>query len=45
MFTYGQILGDTVTTPDLDLALTDYRDRLGMTAVDEGTLPAGLTAT
>jgi catechol 2,3-dioxygenase-like lactoylglutathione lyase family enzyme len=44
MFTHGQILGGTLTTPDLDLALTDYRDRLGMTVVEQGTLPADLTA-
>ena len=43
MFTHGQILGGTLTTPDLDRALTDYRDRLGMTVVEHGTLPADLT--
>ncbi len=42
--THGQILGGTLTTPDLDLALTDYRDRLGLTVIDQGTLPADLTA-
>ena len=41
---HGQILGGTLTTPDLDLALVDYRDRLGLIVVDEGTLPADLTA-
>jgi catechol 2,3-dioxygenase-like lactoylglutathione lyase family enzyme len=34
--THGQILGGTLTTPDLDLALSDYRDRLGLQVVDEG---------
>jgi catechol 2,3-dioxygenase-like lactoylglutathione lyase family enzyme len=42
--THGQILGGTITTPDLDRALTDYRDRLGLTVVEQGTLPADLTA-
>ena len=42
--THGQILGGTITTPDLDLALADYRDRLGLTIVEQGTLPADLTA-
>ena len=42
--THGQILGGTITTPDLDLALADYRDRLGLTIVDQATLPADLTA-
>jgi catechol 2,3-dioxygenase-like lactoylglutathione lyase family enzyme len=44
MFNHGQILGGTITTPDLDRALTDYRDRLGLTVVEQGTLPADLTA-
>jgi hypothetical protein len=35
---HGQILGGTITTPVLDLALTDYRDRLGLTLVERGTL-------
>ena len=42
--THGQILGGTIATPDLNLALTDYRDRLGLTVVERGTLPADLTA-
>jgi catechol 2,3-dioxygenase-like lactoylglutathione lyase family enzyme len=42
--THGQILGGTITTPDLDLALTDYRDHLGLTVVEQATLPADLTA-
>ena len=40
---HGQILGGTITTPDLDAALTDYRDRLGLTVVEQGTLSADLT--
>jgi catechol 2,3-dioxygenase-like lactoylglutathione lyase family enzyme len=42
--THGQILGGTITTPDLDRALTDYRDRLGLTVVEQGTLAADLAA-
>ena len=44
MFTHGQILGGTITTPDLDRALADYRDRLGLKVVEQATLPADLTA-
>jgi catechol 2,3-dioxygenase-like lactoylglutathione lyase family enzyme len=44
MLTHGQILGGTITTPDLDLALSDYRDRLGLTVVEQGTLAADLPA-
>ena len=44
MLNHGQILGGTLTTPDLDRALTDYRDRLGLTVVEHGTLAADLTA-
>ncbi len=39
---HGQILGGTITTPDLELALTDYRDRLGLTVVEQGTLSTDL---
>jgi catechol 2,3-dioxygenase-like lactoylglutathione lyase family enzyme len=42
--THGQILGGTITTPNLNLALTDYRDRLGLSVVEQGTLPTDLTA-
>ena len=42
--THGQILGGTITTPDLNLALADYRDRLGLRVVEVGTLTADLTA-
>jgi catechol 2,3-dioxygenase-like lactoylglutathione lyase family enzyme len=41
--THGQILGGTITTPDLDRALTDYRDRLGLQVVEQSTLPTDLT--
>ena len=44
MFTHGQILGGTISTPDLDRALADYRDRLGLNVVEQATLPADLTA-
>ncbi len=44
MLTHGQILGGTLTTPDLDLALADYRDRLGLAVVEQDILPADLTA-
>jgi catechol 2,3-dioxygenase-like lactoylglutathione lyase family enzyme len=44
MFTHGQILGGTLTTPDLDAALTDYRDRLGLTVIEQDNLAADLTA-
>lgn len=42
--THGRILGGTATTPDLDAALGDYRDALGLTVVESGTLPADLAA-
>ncbi len=42
--THGQILGGTITTPDLDRALGDYCDRLGLHIVEQGTLAADLTA-
>ena len=42
--THGRILGGVVATPDLDAALRDYRDRLGLTVVEQGTLPADLAA-
>lgn len=41
---HGAIIGGIVTTPDLDKALSDYRDRLGFALVDTGTLDAGLAA-
>lgn len=42
--THGRIVGGIVTTPDLDVALSDYRDRLGLSVVDQGVLPADLAA-
>ncbi len=41
---HGQILGGTVTTPDIKAALADYRDVLGLELVEEGTLCAELAA-
>ena len=35
---HGQILCGTVTTPDLDAALADYRDTLGLSVVEHGSL-------
>ncbi|UVO54802.1 VOC family protein [Sphingomonas sp. SUN039] len=40
--THGQILCGTATVPDLDAALTDYRDTLGLSVVESGTIPADL---
>lgn len=42
--THGQILGGIVTTPDLDAALTDYADVLGLALLDQGSVPADLAA-
>ncbi len=42
--THGQILGGTITTPDLDAALGDYRDALGLMVVQTGTLAPDLAA-
>jgi catechol 2,3-dioxygenase-like lactoylglutathione lyase family enzyme len=41
---HGSIIGGVVTTPDLDAALHDYRDLLGLDAVERGALPADLAA-
>ena len=41
---HGRILGGVVATPDLDAALRDYRDTLGLTVVAEGTLGGALAA-
>lgn len=35
---HGQILGGTLTTPDLDAALADYRDRLGLKLTEQGQI-------
>ncbi|MGY2736092.1 hypothetical protein [Sphingomonas sp. UYP23] len=42
--THGRILGGVATTPDLDAAISDYRDRLGLKLIESGTLPADLAA-
>ncbi len=42
--THGQILCGTATTPDLDAALGDYRDCLGLSVVERGTVAADLAA-
>jgi catechol 2,3-dioxygenase-like lactoylglutathione lyase family enzyme len=42
--THGRIVGGTVATPDLDRALTDYRDTLGLELVEQGSVPADLAA-
>ncbi len=41
---HGQILGGTITTPDLDAALSDYGDHLGLALVDRGVVSADLAA-
>lgn len=42
--THGRICGALATVPDLDVALRDYRDRLGLAVVEQGALDAGLAA-
>lgn len=42
--THGRITGGVVTTPDLDAALTDYHNCLGLDIVEQGTLAADLAA-
>ncbi len=42
--THGRILGATATVPDLDAALRDYRDTLGLAVVEHGAVPADLAA-
>ena len=42
--THGRILCGTVTTPDLDAALIDYRDTLGLRLVEDGILAPDLAA-
>ena len=44
MITHGQILCGTVTSPDLDAALCDYKNTLGLSLVEHGTLAAPLAA-
>lgn len=43
-FTHGRILGGTATTSDLDAALADYRNALGLVEVERGALSADLAA-
>jgi catechol 2,3-dioxygenase-like lactoylglutathione lyase family enzyme len=40
--THGRIKCGTVSTPDLEVALADYRDLLGLELVDQGTIPQEL---
>ncbi len=42
--THGRILGGVVTTPNLDFALHDYRDRLALNLVSQEAVPADLAA-
>ena len=42
--THGRIAGALATAPDLETALRDYRDRLGLSVVEHGALPADLAA-
>lgn len=42
--THGRILGGTATVPDLDAALRDYRDTLGLNVVEQGCVPTDLAA-
>ena len=39
---HGVILGGVAVVPDLEAALHDYRDILGMSVIEQGTLPADL---
>jgi catechol 2,3-dioxygenase-like lactoylglutathione lyase family enzyme len=41
---HGRILCGTATVPDLDAALSDYRDTLGLAVVERGELAAELAA-
>lgn len=40
----GAIIGGLVTVPDVDAALTDYRDRLGLVLVEDGVVDDKLAA-
>lgn len=42
VLTHGNIVGGVVTTPDLNAALSDYRDVLGLDEVENGALDAAL---
>jgi catechol 2,3-dioxygenase-like lactoylglutathione lyase family enzyme len=39
---HGSILGGVAVVPDLEAALRDYRDILGMSVVEQGALPSDL---
>ena len=41
---HGQIIGATVTTPDLDAALRDYQGTLGLTLIERGQIADDLAA-
>lgn len=41
---HGRIKCGTVSTPDLDAALLDYRDLLGLELAEQGVIDAGLAA-
>ena len=42
--THGRIVGATAAVPDLDAALADYRDGLGLRVVEQGVVPDDLAA-
>lgn len=42
--THGTILGGVVTVPNLEVAIADYRGRLGLTLIEQGELSAGIAA-
>ena len=41
-FRHGKILGGAITVPDLEMAVKDYRDILGMTMVSQNTVASDL---
>jgi len=44
ILSHGAILGGVVSVPDVAIALADYRDRLGLTLVDDGPVGSALAA-
>lgn len=42
--THGRIIGGLATVPNVAASLSDYRDRLGLSVVEQGVLPADLAA-
>lgn len=42
--THGRIVGGTIGTPDLDAALADYRNRLGLVVAEQGPLDRDVAA-